>query len=158
MLVIPSQIIIYHCTRRSSILASEHLSGLIFAYAAFGLPISTYLLAAYFRSIPDELLEAARLDGAGESASSFLFCYPFQRQQSRSVYPELVWMWNDLLLLCHLGRIGQEDAHGWRGAAFGQYDVSIPLISAGLVVASCRHGRLLVFPALSCQALFRAVR
>jgi ABC-type glycerol-3-phosphate transport system permease component len=39
--------------------------GLILVYAALGLPFSIYLLASFMKSIPSELLNAARVDGAG---------------------------------------------------------------------------------------------
>lgn len=45
--------------------------GIILVYSAFWLPFSILLLRAAFRSFPRELLEAARVDGAGE-VSTFL--------------------------------------------------------------------------------------
>ena len=38
--------------------------GLMIAFATFGLPLTVYLLAAYFKGIPNELLDAAHVDGA----------------------------------------------------------------------------------------------
>jgi raffinose/stachyose/melibiose transport system permease protein len=38
----------------------------ILLYTALNLPFNVYLMAAFFRSLPDELLEAARIDGATE--------------------------------------------------------------------------------------------
>src|SRR3954447_6644081 len=40
--------------------------GLILVYAASGVPFSIFILSAFFRGLPDELEEAARIDGAGE--------------------------------------------------------------------------------------------
>ena len=37
---------------------------LILIYSAVNLPFNTYLMTAYFRGVPDELVDAARLDGA----------------------------------------------------------------------------------------------
>jgi ABC-type glycerol-3-phosphate transport system permease component len=39
-------------------------TGLILAYVAFGLPFALWLLMAYFETIPHEIDEAARVDGA----------------------------------------------------------------------------------------------
>src|SRR5712691_10397830 len=36
----------------------------ILLYTALNLPFNVYLMSAFFRSLPDELIEAARLDGA----------------------------------------------------------------------------------------------
>jgi multiple sugar transport system permease protein len=40
--------------------------GVILLYTALNLPFNVYLMTAYFKSVPDELIEAARIDGAGE--------------------------------------------------------------------------------------------
>lgn len=39
--------------------------GLILVYVATGLPFATFFLTLSFRGIPDEVIEAARIDGAG---------------------------------------------------------------------------------------------
>ena len=36
----------------------------ILLYTALNLPFNVYLMTAFFRAVPDELLEAARMDGA----------------------------------------------------------------------------------------------
>lgn len=138
MLVIPSQVIIYPLYETVLDLGfGNSYSGLILAYAAFGLPMSTYLLVAYFRAIPDELVEAARLDGAGELRILFQILLPVSTPAIAALsILNFVWMWNDLLLpLVIMG--GSDNTTLMVGVALlsGQYDVSIPLISAGLIVA-----------------------
>ena len=39
---------------------------LIIPYTAMGLPLAVYLLKVYLDALPDELFEAARIDGAGD--------------------------------------------------------------------------------------------
>lgn len=39
--------------------------GVIIPYIAFGLPLAVYLGMAYIRSMPDSIMESARIDGAG---------------------------------------------------------------------------------------------
>jgi ABC-type glycerol-3-phosphate transport system permease component len=138
MLVIPSQVVIYplYETILDLGLGSTY-QGLILSYAAFGLPISTYMLAAFFRAIPDELIEAARIDGAGELRILFQIMLPISTPAIAALsILNFVWMWNDLLLpLVIMG--GSDKTTLMVGVALlsGQYDVSIPLISAGLIVA-----------------------
>jgi multiple sugar transport system permease protein len=43
-------------------------AGLVLAYTTFGLPLALWVLTGFFREIPDELYDSARLDG----------CTPFQ--------------------------------------------------------------------------------
>jgi ABC-type glycerol-3-phosphate transport system permease component len=138
MLVIPSQVVIYPLYETIlSMGFGGTYQGLILAYAAFGLPMSTYLLVAYFRAIPDELIEAARLDGAGDMRIPFQVLLPVSMPAIAALsILNFVWMWNDLLLpLVIMG--GSEKTTLMVGVALlsGQYDVSIPLISAGLIVA-----------------------
>lgn len=138
MLVIPSQVVIYPLYETILILGlGGTYQGLILSYAAFGLPMSTYLLVAYFRAIPDELIEAARLDGAGDMRILFQVLLPVSMPAIAALsILNFVWMWNDLLLpLVIMG--GSDKTTLMVGVALlsGQYDVSIPLVSAGLIVA-----------------------
>ncbi|HEY0418422.1 MAG TPA: carbohydrate ABC transporter permease, partial [Acetobacteraceae bacterium] len=43
----------------------DSLAGLVLAYLTFTVPFSTWMLIGYLRTIPPELDEAARIDGAG---------------------------------------------------------------------------------------------
>jgi raffinose/stachyose/melibiose transport system permease protein len=45
---------------------TNSLLGLVGPYLAFGIPFEVLVLAAFFRLLPDEIIEAARIDGAGE--------------------------------------------------------------------------------------------
>ncbi|MDQ0727839.1 carbohydrate ABC transporter permease [Microbacterium sp. W4I20] len=44
----------------------DTLTALIFVYTAMQLPLAIALMTTYFRAVPTELKEAARIDGAGE--------------------------------------------------------------------------------------------
>ena len=50
--------------------------GIVLVYTAVNLPFNVYLMTAYFRSLPDELLEAARIDGAGIHRTFLLILLP----------------------------------------------------------------------------------
>lgn len=138
MLVIPSQAIIYPLYETVLDLGfGGTYQGLILALAAFGLPLGTYQLASYFRAIPNELIEAAKMDGAGHLRILFSVLLPVSIPAIAALsILNFVWMWNDLLLpLVIMG--GSDNTTLMIGIAMlsGQYDISIPLISAGLIVA-----------------------
>jgi ABC-type glycerol-3-phosphate transport system permease component len=138
MLVIPSQAIIYPLYDTILHLGfGSSYQGLILALAAFGLPLGTYQLAAYFRAIPHELFEAARVDGAGHLRILFSVMLPIATPAIAAVsILNFVWMWNDLLLqLVIMG--GSEKTTLMVGVSLlsGEYDISIPLISAGLITS-----------------------
>jgi N-acetylglucosamine transport system permease protein len=42
----------------------DHPAGLLAAYVAYSLPFTVFVLSGFFRSLPDELAEAAAIDGA----------------------------------------------------------------------------------------------
>ncbi len=44
----------------------DSLLGITLLYAASGVPFCVFVLSAFYRSLPGELDEAARLDGAGD--------------------------------------------------------------------------------------------
>jgi ABC-type glycerol-3-phosphate transport system permease component len=46
-------------------LLNKHL-GLIIVYVAYFAPFGTYLMTSYYRSIPNEIIEAAKIDGADD--------------------------------------------------------------------------------------------
>jgi raffinose/stachyose/melibiose transport system permease protein len=46
--------------------ATDSIIGLIGPYLAFGIPFEVLVLQAFFRQIPDEIIEAAKVDGAGD--------------------------------------------------------------------------------------------
>lgn len=50
--------------------------GLIFSYMLFGLPLSVLLLYGFFRNIPNEIEEAAYMDGCGFFRTYWQVCLP----------------------------------------------------------------------------------
>ncbi|OZV80912.1 ABC transporter permease [Micromonospora echinospora] len=137
-LTIPSQAIIYPLYQTVLDLGmSGEYQGLILAYAAFGLPLGTYQLAGYFQQIPDELIEAARVDGAGHFTVLFRLLTPIATPALAALAIfNFVWMWNDLLLpLVIMGGSDSKTLMVGVSLLSGQYDVSVPLVSAGLIVA-----------------------
>jgi len=110
--------------------------GLILVYAAFGLPLGTFLIAAYFRGIPDEILEAARIDGANHIQILTRVMFPISIPAVATLaIINMVWMWNDLLLPLLI--LSQEQRTTLMVAISlirTQYDVHVPLISAGLAI------------------------
>src|SRR5690606_142826 len=52
---------------------------LILTYAASGMPMSVFLLSVFFRNLPRELEDAARIDGAGEQGIFWRIMLPLVR-------------------------------------------------------------------------------
>jgi alpha-glucoside transport system permease protein len=68
-------------------------------HVAFGLPFAVFLLRNFFLQIPQDLLEAARVDGAGELTIFRKVVLPigWPAIASLAIY-QFMWVWNDLLV------------------------------------------------------------
>jgi len=74
----------------------DTLTSLILVYTAMSIPIAVTLMVAYFRTVPTELKEAARIDGAGEFRT-FLIALPIVRPGLAAVATlTMLPVWNDL--------------------------------------------------------------
>lgn len=72
---------------------------LILAYVADSLPLSIFLLAAYFRSIPKDIEEAALIDGANKITVFFKIILPLSGPvYSAVIIINFVFYWNELIL------------------------------------------------------------
>ncbi|MET7284251.1 carbohydrate ABC transporter permease [Streptomyces sp. NPDC005573] len=75
------------------------IPGVILFHVGFGLPFAVFLLRNFFAEIPRELLEAARLDGAGELRLFARVVMPLGGPAIASLgIFQFLWVWNDLLV------------------------------------------------------------
>ena len=75
------------------------LPGLIMVYVAFALPFTVFFLYAFFKSLPDEVYEAAIMDGAGDWRAFFQIMLPMARPGMASVAIfNFLGLWNQFLL------------------------------------------------------------
>jgi len=78
---------------------TDSLWPMIITYTVDGLPLTTFLMAAYFRSVPREVFEAATMDGSGPLRSFFTIGIPLMRNAILTVaLVEFFSIWNDLLI------------------------------------------------------------
>jgi alpha-glucoside transport system permease protein len=69
------------------------------AHTAYGLPFAIYLLCNFFRALPSDLLESARIDGAGHLRIFFNMLLPLSVPSLAAlVIFQFMWVWNDLLV------------------------------------------------------------
>jgi len=86
----------------------DNLLSLIVTYTAFGLPLSIFLMAGYYRSLPRDVLEAAAIDGAGIFRTFWQISLPMVRNAILTIgLVQFFFIWNDLLL--SLTFIGDDD-------------------------------------------------
>ncbi len=74
----------------------DTLTALILVYTAMSIPIAVTLMMAYFRTVPTEIKEAARMDGAGEFRT-FRIVLPVVKPGLAAVATlTMLPVWNDL--------------------------------------------------------------
>lgn len=82
---------------------STNLTGtllpLIITYTGTGLPLTVFMMATYFRSIPMSVFEAATLDGASILRTFWSIAFPLVRNAVLTVgLVQFFFIWNDLLV------------------------------------------------------------
>ncbi|MGW1466872.1 carbohydrate ABC transporter permease [Streptomyces sp. NPDC002308] len=100
LLVVPVQVALIPVSKLFGTLGIfETTLGVVLFHTAFGLPFAIFLLRNFFAEIPRELLEAARLDGAGEIRLFTRVVMPLGGPAVASLgIFQFLWVWNDMLV------------------------------------------------------------
>ena len=110
---------------------------LILVYTGMSLPLGVALMVTYFRSVPQELKDAARIDGAGEF-QTLAVVTPMVRPGLGAVAAlTMLPIWNDLWfpLILAPGRATQTVTLGVQ-QFMGQYDSDWPALLAALTLGA----------------------
>ena len=85
--------------RFANIGLNNNLWGLIIPYLTFSLPTCVFIMSGFFRSIPNELLESACMDGCTIYQIFFKICFPLARTGLFVTgLMTFIGNWNELLL------------------------------------------------------------
>lgn len=107
-------------------------------YTAMGLPIAVFVLTAFIRSIPHELIDAAHVDGASEWRIYYSIILPLVRPALATVIIfNLIPIWNDLWFPLIFIR-AEEHRTVILGVSllFGQYQTNWTRILAALALSA----------------------
>jgi alpha-glucoside transport system permease protein len=129
-------------TETTGIEISGQYAAAWFVHSAFAMPLAIYILRNYMMTIPNSLIEAARVDGASNFTIFWRLVLPISvpALASFAIF-QFLWVWNDYLiafvfvgserpvltytLLSLLGTYGE----GWQQVAAGSFiSLSIPLL------------------------------
>jgi N-acetylglucosamine transport system permease protein len=114
------------------------LPGLIITYVAFALPFTVFFLFSFFKALPDEIGEAAALDGAGEWKTFFLVMLPMAKNGLTSVLIfNFLGLWNQFLIPVALNTNVANYVLSQRMAAFASqagYAVDFGALFAAVVI------------------------
>lgn len=100
LLVVPIQIGLIPIARLFGALGIYgSIAGVVLFHVAFGLPFAVFLLRNFFVGIPRELLDSARVDGAGHAVVYTRIIVPLAAPAMASLaILQFLWVWNDLLI------------------------------------------------------------
>ncbi|ACQ78394.1 binding-protein-dependent transport systems inner membrane component [Beutenbergia cavernae DSM 12333] len=148
VMLIPSQVLIipiYLLLSRLNLVGE--FAGLILVYIATGLSFATFFLSLTFRGVPTELLEAARIDGAGFFRTLRSVAAPVGASGIATLAVlQFLAMWNELLFAYIL--LPDDDKTMLTPALAqigGRYLSDQPLVSAGLLITALPPLLLLTF-------------
>ncbi len=76
---------------------------LIFIYSAINIPIVIWMMRSFFKDIPIELIESARIDGASETTAFLKIVFPLARSGlSATILLLIIFIWNEFFFALNL--------------------------------------------------------
>lgn len=115
---------------------SDSYAGVVVAEAALFMPFGVYWMHAHFSSIPGELVEASRIDGARDIIVLTRVLLPNSWPAITTLAVlYFMWSWNQFLLVLVLMQDpAKRTAPAGLGYFVGQYSTNIPLLSAASLI------------------------
>jgi len=115
------------------------LVALIVTHTAYGIPICTLLFRAHYKKLSDEMIEAARLDGASVTRIYRRIILPLSVPMFAVVFIyQFTQIWNDLLFALTIVQFGDASVVTQElvGLGVSQSGTNFPLRMAGALVAA----------------------
>lgn len=99
-MLIPFQTIMITLLKTMNIIGlSGSTWGLGIQYWGFGIPMATFIYFNFMKSIPSEIDESAKIDGASTAKTFFFIIFPLLKTVTATVIVlDVMWIWNDFLL------------------------------------------------------------
>jgi ABC-type glycerol-3-phosphate transport system permease component len=113
-------------------------TGAVLMYAALGTPFATFLMTAYFRSLPDELIEAGIMDGLSHPAVFVRIALPMAVPALATIFVlQFIQIWDDLLIgLLFLQNTSERTITVGLGALAAGRSTDIPVLMAGSLLSA----------------------
>lgn len=98
-MIVPFQMVMYTMTYYAFELHLNNPVGIVFIYLGFGAGLSVFMFSGFIKSIPNEIEEAAIIDGCSPIKTFFLVVFPILKPTAITVaILNAMWVWNDYLL------------------------------------------------------------
>ncbi len=112
--------------------------GTILIYSGLMLPFSTYLMTNFFRTIPHEIMDAARIDGCSNLGVFWRIMMPLSAPAMITlIVVNAMWAWNELLIaLVFMQKDNLKTLMVGIAALRSKNYVDIPATMAGMLIAT----------------------
>jgi alpha-glucoside transport system permease protein len=144
LLVIPTQVALVPLLKIYSTLGiNGEFIAIWLAHIGFGMPLAVYIIRNYMATLPKEVIESAKIDGASHFQTFWRLILPMSTPvlASFAIF-QFLWVWNDLLnalvfigpgenqplTIALVGLLGQQ-GQGWQLiTAGGLFTMLVPII------------------------------
>ena len=115
----------------------NHLQSVIVFYTGLLVPFAVFFLTNFFRTVPQELIEAAASEGAGPFTVLRRIVMPLSGAATFTlVVVQAIWVWNELLIaLVFLQNESARTLMAGLAQFQGRYATNQPLVLAGALVS-----------------------
>lgn len=105
-------------------------------YATLGLPFTIFVLRAFFETLPEELLDAASIDGCNALQTFLHIMLPLSRSSLLTVgLFQFVWFWDEFILAISLVTNDElRTLTAGLSKLYGEYFIDYPVLAAALVM------------------------
>lgn len=98
-MIVPFQMVMFTMSKMANIMRLDNPVGILVIYLGFGAGLSVFIFSGFIKNIPQEIEEAATIDGCNPIQLFFLIVFPILKPISITVaILNTMWIWNDYLL------------------------------------------------------------
>jgi alpha-glucoside transport system permease protein len=142
LLVVPTQVALVPLLKfYGSIGINGTLPAVWLTHIGFGMPLAVYIIRNYMSTLPREVIESAKIDGASHFQTFWRLILPMSTPvlASFAIF-QFLWVWNDLLnalifsgqnapLTVALNRLIGQEGQGWQLlTAGGLFTMIVPIV------------------------------
>jgi raffinose/stachyose/melibiose transport system permease protein len=98
-MIVPFQMVMLPLSGVADDLYLTNIFGILIIYIGFGAGLSTFMYAGFVKSVPQDLEEAAMIDGCNPPQIFFKIVFPVLKPTTITIsILNVMWIWNDYLL------------------------------------------------------------
>ncbi|NOV16934.1 carbohydrate ABC transporter permease [Ensifer adhaerens] len=131
---------------RGAGLLDTHM-GVVLPTATFNVPVTIFIMQAFFNTLPRELFDAARMDGASEWSIFARVALPIARPAMfTAAIVNMIWVWNDFLFpVVFINNPARKTLPVGLTDFVGEHITNYPVMLAAILIAAIAPLVLFIF-------------